>query len=122
MNDFWLLEVNPRPGATLDIFEPPMESLFALHMAACEGKLAPTPHYRDGAKAAAIVYAEQDIASVPVLDWPRWTADRPPAGSAIKAGEPLCTVYACDPAAAGARALADERRELVLALTRARQQ
>ena len=117
---FWLLEVNPRPGATLDIFEPPEGSLFALHMAACVGKLFEGSHYPEGAKAAAIVYAEDDIASLPVLDWPYWTADRPLAGSAIKAGQPLCTVYACSSAAAGARALTDERREMVLAWTRAR--
>ena len=117
---FWLLEINPRPGATLDIFEPPEGSLFALHMAACAGKLVVGSPYPEGAKAAAIVYAENDIPSVPALDWPDWTADRPPAGSAIKAGQPLCTVYACGSAAAGARALADERREMVLAWTHAR--
>src|SRR3954470_20202113 len=39
-DDFRLLEVNPRPGATLDIFEAPQVSLFALHMAACAGELA----------------------------------------------------------------------------------
>ena len=41
-NEFWILEINPRPGATLDIFEPPEGSLFALHMAACEGELPQT--------------------------------------------------------------------------------
>jgi uncharacterized protein len=119
---FWLLEVNPRPGATLDIFEPADGSLFSLHMAACAGNLVAPPQYGSGAKAAAIVYAENDVPAIPALDWPRWTADRSLAGSAIKAGEPLCTVYACGSAAAGARALAEERRKSVLALTRARQQ
>ena len=117
---FWLLEINPRPGATLDIFEPPEGSLFAMHMAACAGKLAAAPHCPDGAKASAIVYAENDIASVPALDWPDWTADRPVAGSTIKAGEPLCTVYAYGSAAAAARAIADQRREMVLAWTSGR--
>ena len=116
----WLLEINPRPGATLDIFEPSEGSLFALHMAACAGELVVGPPYPKGAKAAAIVYAEDDIPSVPGLEWPDWTADRPLAGSAIKAGQPLCTVYACGSTAAGARALADERREMVLAWTRTR--
>ena len=119
---FWLLDVNPRPGATLDIFEPPEASLFVRHMQACAGKLGSAPRYADGAEAAAVVYAEHDIGSAPLLDWPDWSADRPSAGSAIGAGEPLCTVYACGSAAAGAKALANERRELVLAWMGARQQ
>jgi uncharacterized protein len=117
---FWLLDVNPRPGATLDIFEPPDQSLFGLHIAACAGKLTATPTYPPGAKAAAIAYAEDDIPSVPTLDWPKWTADRPQPGIAVKAGEPLCTIYACDPAATAAKTLTDERRQMVLALMRAR--
>jgi uncharacterized protein len=114
---FWLLEINPRPGATLDIFEQPQRSLFSLHMAACAGRLPPAPCHPDQAKAAAIVYAENDIASFPALTWPHWTADRPQPGIAIKAGEPLCTVYACGADAAEARALAERRRNMVLAWT-----
>jgi uncharacterized protein len=115
---FWLLDVNPRPGATLDIFEPPEGSLFALHMAACAGNLAAAPRYPAGAKAAAIVYAEDDLPSIPAVDWPDWTADRPQPGITVKAGEPICTVYACDDVAAGARALADERRRVILSWMR----
>jgi predicted ATP-grasp superfamily ATP-dependent carboligase len=84
-------------------------------MAACFGSLAAAPIYPPGAKAAAITYAEDDIPSVPALEWPSWTADRPQPGIAVKAGEPLCTVYACDRAAAAAKALADERRRRILA-------
>jgi uncharacterized protein len=112
---FWLLEINPRPGATLDIFEPLGGSLFAMHVAACEGNLTLAPRYPEAARAAAIVYAESDIASVPALDWPDWTADRPAAGTTIKAGQPLCTVYADGPAAPAAKAIAEQRREMVLA-------
>jgi uncharacterized protein len=113
--DYWLLEINPRPGATVDIFEPPEGSLFALHMAACAGRLVGAPRYPHGAKASAIVYAENDIPSVPSLAWPDWTADRPPAGTTIKTGQPVCTVYACSSASTGAKVLADERRAMVLA-------
>jgi uncharacterized protein len=117
---FWLLEINPRPGATLDIFETEEACLFAQHVAACSGRLVTVSGCAANAKAASIVYAEDDIASFSVLDWPEWAADRPVAGSAIKAGEPVCTVYACDPAAAGARELAEKRRQAVLSWTRAR--
>jgi len=116
---FWLLEINPRPGATLDIFETTDESLFAQHMAACAGKLVTASRHPSGAKAAEIVCAEDDIPSLPVLDWPDWTTDRPLPGSTIKAGEPVCTVHACSLVAAGARALAEKRRETVLSWTRA---
>jgi len=117
---FWLLEINPRPGATLDIFEAGETSLFAQHVAACSGELAAAPRCAANAKAASIVYAEEHIASFSVLDWPDWAADLPVAGSTIKAGEPVCTVYASDFAAAGARELAEKRRQAVLSWTRTR--
>ncbi len=114
--EFRLLEINPRPGATLDVFEPAAGSLFALHVAACEGELTGAPPHLDGARAAAIVYADHDIATVPATQWPDWTADRPHSGTAIKAGEPLCTVMAGAATAAAARARVDERLAMVLAM------
>ena len=39
----WLIEINPRPGATLDVFESNEDPLFARHVAACEGRLTRTP-------------------------------------------------------------------------------
>jgi predicted ATP-grasp superfamily ATP-dependent carboligase len=118
-DEFRLLEINPRPGATLDVFEPPEESLFALHVAACEGEVSTAPPRLDGACAAAIVYAEHDIASFPPLRWPDWTADRPQAGATVGAGEPLCTVKAAGSTAAAARSLVNERRAMILAWTHA---
>jgi predicted ATP-grasp superfamily ATP-dependent carboligase len=117
---FWLLEINPRPGATLDIFETMETSLFAQHVAACSGKLAAASGCAPNAKAASTVYAEEDIASVSVSDWPDWAADLPAAGTTIKAGEPVCTVSACDLAAETARELAEKRGQAVLSWTRAR--
>jgi uncharacterized protein len=117
-DEFRLLEINPRPGATLDLFEPAEGSLFALHVAACEGRLATRPPRHDGACAAAIVYAERDIAAAPATQWPDWTADRPCPGTAIGAGEPLCTVRAAAATAAAARAGVDARLAEVLAMVR----
>jgi predicted ATP-grasp superfamily ATP-dependent carboligase len=118
--EFWLLEINPRPGATLDIFEPAEGSLFSLHMAACEGELPSKLPSFDGAEAAAIVYAEHDVPSLPHLDWPDWTADRPQAGIAVQAGDPLCTVRAVAATAAEARRLVEERGAAIRAWTRMR--
>ena len=116
---FRLLEINPRPSATLDIFEPPGGSLFALHMSACDGKLASSAASLTGAMATAIVYAERDL-SVPAVDWQDWTADRPHAGTDVKAGEPVCTVRASAANAAEARQLVDQRLATVLSWTHAR--
>jgi predicted ATP-grasp superfamily ATP-dependent carboligase len=115
-DEFRLLEINPRPGATLDVFEPTEGSLFALHVAACEGRLSDAPPRLDGACAAAIVYAESDIVASPTTEWPDWTADRPVPGTAIKAGEPLCTVKATAATAAAAKDRVDERLAMVLAM------
>jgi predicted ATP-grasp superfamily ATP-dependent carboligase len=107
-DDFWILEINPRPGATLDIFEADRASLFSLHMGACAGDLIGAPRL-DGAKASAIFYAERDVIAPERFEWPNWSADRPNAGIAIKAGEPVCTVHAGAATGVAARALVDER-------------
>jgi len=116
---FHLLEINPRPGATLDMFEPADGSLFALHVAACAGGLPDRAPALDGAAASAVVYADRNI-RVPALDWPAWTADRPQAGASVNAGEPFCTVHAHATTTAAARRLVDRRQTVVLTLADAR--
>ena len=89
---WWLIEINPRPGATLDVFQG--QGLFRAHIEACGGNL-PAPAGTNGkACAAAIAYAGRDVAAVPALDWPDWVRDRQSAGSTVKQGDPLCTVLA----------------------------
>jgi uncharacterized protein len=118
---FHLLEINPRPGATIDIFEPPgSQSLFALHVDACAGRLPDRTPVVDGAAASAVVYALADIPRVPSFDWPDWSADRPIAGSSISAQSPLCTVLASAATAAQARELVEQRAQTILARSCAR--
>ena len=113
--DFDLLEINPRPGATLDIFEPNDGSLFAMHISACQGMLpAARPSYEQ-ARASAIIYADRNIPVFPAFDWPSWTTDRPAAGTAVDNGDPLCTVYACAATATSARERAAQRGAAILA-------
>lgn len=115
---FWIVEINPRPGATLDIFETGgLEargcSLFSLHMAACTGDLIDEAPRLDGARASAICYAACDITAPDRFEWPDWSADRPNGGIAIRAGEPLCTVHADAAAAVDAKALVEARLALI---------
>ncbi len=118
---FHLVEINPRPGATIDIFELQANgSLFALHVAACRGTLPAKTPCCEGAAAGAIVYAADDIAAMPSCDWPDWTADRPIAGSSISAQSPFCTVFASATTAAQAKELVDRRSQAILARLRAR--
>jgi uncharacterized protein len=94
---FHVLEVNPRPGANLDIFDggDPV-GLFGLHVAACEGRLP--RHWTPPAKTTAmsVLYADR-ILQVPMgIAWPDWVADRPAAGARIRPGAPICTVLAAE--------------------------
>ncbi|BAQ46423.1 MULTISPECIES: ATP-grasp domain-containing protein [Methylobacterium] len=100
---WWLLEVNPRPGATLDLLDRGSVPLLAAHIAASRGRLPEALPIPAGAAAAEILYAEADIPAVPALDWPGWTMDRPAAGSRVAAGAPICTVMAEGADAAAAR-------------------
>jgi predicted ATP-grasp superfamily ATP-dependent carboligase len=118
---WWLIEVNPRPGATLDIFEPAEASLFALHVDACRGRLPENPPSFAGAAAAQTVYARRAIASMPPLAWPAWTADRQPPGTRVDAGAPLCTVLARAEAAGDAKQLVQERAGRIRAAAGAEQ-
>ncbi len=93
-----LLEVNPRPGATLDILDDASGSLFAAHIAATRGDnpaaLLKGRWQPPRAAAAAYLYADQGALTVPAMAWPDWSADRPAAGTEIARGQPLATVTA----------------------------
>ncbi|MFG1417718.1 ATP-grasp domain-containing protein [Xanthobacter sp. V0B-10] len=106
--DGWfLVEVNPRLGATLDIFDvDPLPPLLGLHLAACGGRVPeglPTP---SEIHAARVVYAESDLL-VPACTLPDHIADRPAAGAAIPKGAPVCTVRTSGPTIEAALARLD---------------
>jgi uncharacterized protein len=111
----WLLEVNPRPGATLDVFEAEDGALFAHHVAACDGRLTQFSS-RLAFRAAEVVYAPHEIHLREVPDWPDWVVDRPSTGTRIAAGDPLCTVLASGARVDLARNCASERARKIIAL------
>ncbi len=103
----WLLEINPRPGATLDVFDDDEDPLLARHIDAVAGRRSGPPKPRSP-RAAEIVYAEID-ATAPQGDWPHWAADRPQPGTPVRAGAPFCTVLAAGASPAAAKSQAKER-------------
>ena len=111
----WLLEINPRPGATLDVFESNEAPLFARHIAACEGCLTPASRSMTY-QAAQIVYAPHDIVVRGRVNWPDWAVDRSAPGTHLAAGDPLCTTLGVGASADLARACAGERARRIAAL------
>lgn len=92
-----LLEINPRPGATVDVFDRPERPLLALHVEACAGRLPRTDEAPPDApvRAAGFAYLDNHPAvTIGAVDWPRFVMDRPTPGTVIRRGEPLCTLTA----------------------------
>jgi predicted ATP-grasp superfamily ATP-dependent carboligase len=114
-NAVWLIEINPRPGATLDVFESNEDPLFARHVAACEGCFMPTSRNLPF-KAAEIVYAPCDIVIPEGRHWPDWVVDRPAPRTRIARGDPLCTALASGLTVDLARMCAGERARKIVAL------
>ncbi|MFE1601849.1 ATP-grasp domain-containing protein [Methylobacterium sp. ID0610] len=120
-SDWWFLEINPRPGATLDVLDRRAEPLLLRHIDAAGGRLGPTLALPPDAAATEICYAAEAIAPVPPLAWPDFVMDRPLAGSRIPAGGPICTVRAAGPDAEAARTGVRARTGAVRALFTARE-
>jgi predicted ATP-grasp superfamily ATP-dependent carboligase len=97
-----LIEINPRPGATLDIFDDPAAPLIEAHLNAAAGRPFRLPRFTDS-MASMITYAGRPVSSFPEIAWPEWTADRQSPGSRLIAGDPVCTVLAHGPNAEATR-------------------
>lgn len=90
----YLVDINPRPPATLDLLAD-KGAVFAAHVAACArgALLYSRPPIRP-ARAHLVLYAERRWRVPRGFDWPAWTADRPLPGTVVAGGEPLCTLLA----------------------------
>jgi predicted ATP-grasp superfamily ATP-dependent carboligase len=109
-----LIEVNPRPGATLDVLDDANGTLFAAHIEASRPggdpaslvsrNFAPGP-----SKAAAYLYADRGALAVGDVEWPAWTMDRPAPGTRINKHQPIATVIAKGPDPAAAKHLCESR-------------
>lgn len=107
-SDLALIEINPRPGATLDIFDTEQAPLLRAHIASSLGQPIMLPKYATST-ASLIAYANVPIASFPDVDWPEWAADRQAEGTRLGAGDPICTIFGYGPTARAAKRQAFER-------------
>ncbi|MBS0252031.1 MAG: ATP-grasp domain-containing protein [Proteobacteria bacterium] len=106
----YLLEVNPRPGASLDVLDDRSGSLFARHIAACTGApVASQQNDSSPAKAMAILHADRGPITLGYTPWPNWSADRGTPGTFVPLGAPLATAFAEASTADAAEALARQR-------------
>ena len=90
---YQLVEINPRPGATLDIFDSIEAPLMEAHLRAARGEDYAVPRFADS-MASMIAYASAPVAHFPDVAWPDWTADHQSPGTSLVAGDPICTVFA----------------------------
>lgn len=107
-----LIEVNPRPGAALDIFDDEKGTLFKAHILAANGE-DPTPlltqDWSPQPRASACLYASNDALEIDHVTWPEWVSDRPVSGTVVAAHDPIATVHAVAQSAEVAATIAIDR-------------
>ena len=108
--DRWLvLEVNPRPTATMELYDPDYpHGLFRWHLRACRGELPVRPAAPRARRAHGVVFAAAPMRLGVGVSLPRWCRDQPMPGTRFAPGDPVCTVGAA--AATAPRALARLRQ------------
>lgn len=117
----YVLEVNPRLSATVDLYSAESR-LFDAHMHAClHRQLRRHCHgaLSQQSKAHAIVYAQEDGELLIPTVWPNWVTDTPNCFSGVAGkkkvleGEPVCTVVAVACCAETAKRLAQDRARMI---------
>jgi predicted ATP-grasp superfamily ATP-dependent carboligase len=110
----WVLEVNPRPPASLELFGP---GSFEAHVRGARGiglATAGAPPPLGCAMVKIVVFADRDLCAPDPAWWPPGLVrDVPHAGEPIKRGAPVCTLIA---AGAGVPELLERGARLLAAL------
>lgn len=123
----YVLEVNPRLSATVDLYDNATMSLIDRHVQVCLNQASLNPQFQINKlqakkphagqpKAHAIVYATSDIEILPSIEWPEWAEDTPfnlLETKKILAGNPICTVTAYNDSAEAAKKMAFARVKIV---------
>jgi uncharacterized protein len=86
----WVVEVNPRPTASIEVIA---SDAFSLHLAGCAGRLpAAAPPAPATAAGKAVVFATEDVTMPDTTTWD--ACDVPHPGERIAAHHPICTLVA----------------------------
>jgi hypothetical protein len=111
-----LLEINPRPTATLALYEHRVAGgLFAAHVAACAGQLdsvvmSPARTLRG----LRVIYAPQDLVVGDGVRWPEGCTDLPANGCFVAKATPVCMAHAAGQDENSVRAQLQRRESEVL--------
>jgi predicted ATP-grasp superfamily ATP-dependent carboligase len=107
----WVLEVNPRPPASLEMFGP---GCFEAHVRGARGLDASAFSPAPRATVKLVLYADRELCAPDPGWWPAGLVrDVPHAGEEIKRGAPVCTLIS---AGAGVPDLVERGRVLLSAL------
>ncbi|MEO6024736.1 MAG: ATP-grasp domain-containing protein [Burkholderiales bacterium] len=94
-DDYFVIEVNPRPSGTLDLYdEDCAKGLFHWHLQASDGILPETLFLNKTIRAHAVVYTLQPFTLSNKIHWPDWCSDIPEPGTAFAARMPVCMIHA----------------------------
>jgi uncharacterized protein len=111
-----VLEINPRPSATVDLYDHHWHAgLFDAHVRACRGQLVPAARGGRAARVRGhrIVYASASMRIGPDAVFPAWCSDIPQPGTSVQVDAPVCTVHADSVDVSGARRQLDRRRRQI---------
>lgn len=106
-----VLEINPRPPATFDLYDERVEGgLVQWHLRSFGESIEAMPRLsgESGGAAVRIVFAASRLRVPDGVVWPAWCADLPVDGAVIPQGWPVLSVYARTKFAA-VRTLLEER-------------
>jgi predicted ATP-grasp superfamily ATP-dependent carboligase len=102
----WVLELNPRPTASLELFGP--SGIFTAHVSAARGRLmapAACSPQRSLPTVKLVLYASNRLIAPDPGFWPAaLTRDIPVAGQVIPRGAPVCTLVSTQLSVAALRA------------------
>jgi uncharacterized protein len=96
-NEYFVLEINPRPTATMELYDADFaQGLLHAHLQACEGEFTASVSSGDIIRGHRIVFAQQNTKVPASFKFPEWCADIPQPGSFVTQDAPLCSVLATD--------------------------